>query len=646
MERDMEFLHIRQRTILFRLVEVGQEALTSQALANEIGVSTRTIKKDIAELGNILIEQGASIESKMGKGYQLNVEDEFLFNQLLMVQKLQEFNPTQKIPRYRYERINYIIKKLLAIDYYIRLENLADELYVSRSTIVTDLKEVREILSDYNLEILSKPNYGIILDGEEQNKRLCISEYYFHNDVSTGFFAADNAMFISNSNQLEISIINNILIQVIREFNLNISDFSLQNMVVHLVIAIRRWRFYNYVKMTPEKIEHYRKYREFAVAIRLKEELEKWLNIILPLDEAIYLMLHLHSKHVNELNELRKDEITLVEKVLFEVYSMLHSKFNFITLDKNQYEMYIRQHITVMVERLRTGMVIRNPQTYKILGKYTLATCLTLDISRIIEENFQVKMNINEFSYLVLYTNLLISNSNRVKTKILLVCYQGRPEMITLLNELNENMSSLYQNVEICDYYMLETKQLRDYSLLITTVPLSISLDIPTVYITDASPYWIQIQKAITDVVITPAPVHQILKPNYFLNHLKATDRDEVLRKISHLFGKRSSQVYRALWVGEQEMCLETSNNIVLLHTNELVVHEDFILIATLKKPIIWKRQWTQTVIWVNSSDSDILKLMGYYRLISEMIKVDNLSQRLLNLNNFEELLLFIDGLD
>ena len=642
----MDFLHKRQLTILFRLVEVGPETLTSQALANEIGVSARTIKKDIAELGNILIEQGASIEPKMGKGYQLTVYDEFLFNQLLMMQKLQEFNPVHKIPRYRYERINYIIKKLLAIDYHIRLENLADELYVSRSTITADLQEVREILSDFNLKILSKPNYGIILDGEELNKRLCISEYYFHSDVSTGFFAADNAMFISNSNQLEISIINNILIQVIRDFNLNISDFSVQNLVIHIVIAIRRWRFYNYVKMTPDRIEHYRKYREFPAANRLKEELEKWLNIILPIDEAFYLMLHLHSKHVNELNELGKDEISLVEKTLFEIYSMLRNQFNFITLDKNQYEMYIRQHIIVMVERLRTGMVIRNPQTYKILGKYPLATYLTLFVSQIIKETFKVEMNINEFSYLVLYTNLLISNSNRIKTKILLVCYQGRPEMITLLNELNENMSSLHQNIEICDYYMLETKKMSDYSLLITTIPLSTSFDIPTVYISDASPYWLQIQKAISDVVIAPVLAEDIIKPNFFMNHLKATDRDEVLRKISHLFDKQSSHVYKALWAGEQQMCLETSNNIVLLHTNELVVDEDFILIATFKKPIIWKRQWTQTVIWVNSSDCDILKLMGYYRLVNGMIKVDNLSQKLLNLNDFSELLVFVDGLN
>lgn len=629
----MLYLSRRAKAILYKLYDAETSAVTSQELALATGVSTRTIKKDVRDLADILENYGASIEVKLAKGYSLKVNDDFLFNQFLIAQRSLDRRPGQEIPEYRYERVNYIIKKLLAIDYSIRLEYLIDELFVSRTTITGDLKEVREILQDYDLKIVSRPNYGISLEGEEINKRLCISEYYFHSNISTGFFAADHAMFVSTSNQQEISCINEILMRVIREHRLNIPDFSFQSMVIHIVIAIRRWRFYNYAKISKEEI---RQYREFEAGKALKEELESWLNIVLPIDEAYYFTLHFHSKHVNELNELNRDEIARVERVLFEIYRLLQNKYGLISLDKRQYEEYVRLHIPVMVERLKTGMVIRNPQMHKILSDYPLAVHLTYDINRIIENDFDVKMNVNEFTYLVLYTNLLIINSQRQKMRILLACCQGRPEMITILNDLNEHLANISRSIDICDYYKLDRRNLNDYDLLITTVPFQKELSIPIVQVSDAKPYWIQIRQAILEQTYAGIDFRSVLKPRYFLNHLAVSSRNEVLLRVARCFND-SQSVYKQLFECEQKLCQETNSGVVYLHTQE-VLEEDFILIAVLKKPIIWKKQWIQMVFWINCKDSNVNQLTVYYRFAQNLSKIEGIVMKLLAIHSFDEL--------
>ncbi len=637
----MEHLDGRKKAILYYLAE-NNKVITSDQLSKITGVTSRTVKKDVNDLNGIIKNHGALIEARLGKGYYLVIINEFEFNKYLLSQRGYDNNIIKDTPNYRYERINYIIKKLLAIDYFIRLEYLSDELCVSRSTLAKDFKEVREILSEYNLLIISKPNYGVLLDGDEINKRLCISEYYFHSDLTTGFFAADHAMFVSESNQQEIMDINKILTEVTQEFNLNISDLSLQNLVIHIVISIRRWRFYNYVKIAEDSVAKIENFREFPAGLKLKDELEKYSNMILPIDEAYYFALHLHSKHVNEISELDKDEITKIDGVLDKIYSVFEKKYQLKIENKCDFEQFIKLHISLMVERLSLNMSIRNPQAYKILFDYPLAVHITYDVVKIIEKEFNIKMNVNEFSYLVLYTNLIIRNLHNSNYRILIACFQGRPEMITMLNELNENLSGIVNQIELCDYNMLDSKNLDNFDLLITTVPMTKQLDIPVIEISDTIPYWQQIANSIEVYNYNESGIRKALKQKYFLKNVTASNREDILMKISSSFNDAAS-VYEKLIKAEQKISAETTNNIAYLHTID-PIDEDFILICTLKKPIIWKKQWIQLIIWVNCKDQNIRKLNSYYKFVKRLVDTEGITERILNIEKAEDLFDYVDS--
>ena len=161
----MEELNLenRMKQILLLLMEENGY-LTSDELAYKLGSSARTIREDISKHKRLLSRYGIHIKSKAHKGYYLELSQEHGTDlQALIKQTSQPQSKTAQIMRI-----------LLLADDYRKLDDIADELWISRSTIDRLFKDVKETFERYHLKIVSKPFYGIRLEGNELNKRLCL----------------------------------------------------------------------------------------------------------------------------------------------------------------------------------------------------------------------------------------------------------------------------------------------------------------------------------------------------------------------------------------------------------------------------------------------------------------------------------------
>ena len=69
--------------------------------------------------------------------------------------------PDHRLPMTPEERVSHIIRRLLLSDGYLKLEDLADEIYVSKSTLQNDLKLVKHRLAKYDIRLISRPHYGL-----------------------------------------------------------------------------------------------------------------------------------------------------------------------------------------------------------------------------------------------------------------------------------------------------------------------------------------------------------------------------------------------------------------------------------------------------------------------------------------------------
>ena len=68
-------------------------------------------------------------------------------------------------------RIVFIMQKLMNTDCPYLTDELAYDMNIGRSTVNGDLKKLRKLLEEYNIEIEGKTNTGISLVGEELNIR-------------------------------------------------------------------------------------------------------------------------------------------------------------------------------------------------------------------------------------------------------------------------------------------------------------------------------------------------------------------------------------------------------------------------------------------------------------------------------------------
>ena len=104
-------------------------------------------------------------------GYQLKIDNPTSFR------ALEETAPKGAArAAYRPDRITFLLVRFLTSAFSIKLEDLADEWFVSRATLQNDMVEVRERFQRYQLTLETRPRHGMKLFGSEVSIRACLTD--------------------------------------------------------------------------------------------------------------------------------------------------------------------------------------------------------------------------------------------------------------------------------------------------------------------------------------------------------------------------------------------------------------------------------------------------------------------------------------
>ena len=139
-------LGAKERAILLVLSET--EYCTSETLAKALGVSSKTARSMVKQLREKLLDNGADILARTRHGYMLQVTDRARYDALCN----EGNNPERFIPSSSEERVYYLLVMLLSQADYIKLDDVSEELYVSKYIISGDLHQVEKLLAEYRSE--------------------------------------------------------------------------------------------------------------------------------------------------------------------------------------------------------------------------------------------------------------------------------------------------------------------------------------------------------------------------------------------------------------------------------------------------------------------------------------------------------------
>lgn len=140
-------------------------------LASEYGVSSRTIRNDLKSLNRFLTERELG-QLRYGPGGIIEVPTDF--------SRITAHLPVQGF--YSYKMSSDERKLLAAVVLaeepdYVTLAEIADRFSVSRATILNDLDGIKALVHEAGLEVVSKPAYGLKVEGDERVRRRFLLEF-------------------------------------------------------------------------------------------------------------------------------------------------------------------------------------------------------------------------------------------------------------------------------------------------------------------------------------------------------------------------------------------------------------------------------------------------------------------------------------
>lgn len=175
-------LDARMKKIIIELSD--SEYVTASELAKILDLNEKTVRTTIGKMRDSLDEYGIEIESKTRKGYHLLIYDKEKYQAFI---NNDEWLSKNDIPNNSKEREEWLLDYLLKQHKFVRIDDLSEMLYVSRSTITNDIRNVEDSLKSYHITLIRRPNYGLHIQGSEFDIRNCMISQFKDNKWAQRF---------------------------------------------------------------------------------------------------------------------------------------------------------------------------------------------------------------------------------------------------------------------------------------------------------------------------------------------------------------------------------------------------------------------------------------------------------------------------
>lgn len=176
-------LSLRQKKILYMIQNRGSY-ITSRELADALKVSSRTIRNDIREMNRALAPYNAEILCTQSKGILFRAEDP---------ERIRRLSRNDAAFFTRAERVRYLAWHLCLSDAPQNLFDLEETLFVSRTALMADLRELRRAYSDAAPHIALRLTHNTISFEQDELKIRSVLLKLFHEEWD--YNAKGNAYF-------------------------------------------------------------------------------------------------------------------------------------------------------------------------------------------------------------------------------------------------------------------------------------------------------------------------------------------------------------------------------------------------------------------------------------------------------------------
>lgn len=634
---------------ILKLLNKNNKAITGKNIADSIGVSSRTVRSDIKELSLFLSGKGAHIVAETGNGYTLIIDDNEKYSEIVDKYTLnftKVYSGINIVPSEYSDRISFIIARILLNslhDKVVKQEELADELFISLSTLKKYLGDIKNSIARFKLRLTTDRKNGVKIEGDEVQIRYCISEYVFNRDDLLNL--ANNQFFNDIFPREEIEEVKQILLKIILKHNIHLTDIAFKNLLVHIIITLRRSGKENTIEYAKNERCNLEESVYYQPAVEILENVEQQLGVDIK-NEVYYLTQHfIASQKFIESSESRDNCKKLINNILLKI----NKNIGIDLLGDDELISGITIHLIAAISRLRFNMNIRNDILQSIKNNYPLAFDMAIIASEIMEKEEKVKINENEIGFLAIHFGAALErnklNDDMGKTAII-VCGAGLSTALLLKSKLQRRFGSILQIKKVMSCYELSEQIINDTDFIFTTVHID---NIKSKKIIRVEPImteydFIKVEKKINNICMENDDVNidSFFKKNLFISSLKAGSSYEAIENIADRmikYGFIDKNVKKSIFDREKMASTEFSNFIAIPHPLENNMKEPAIAVAVLENPIIWNRERIQIIFLLSIPQNLYGVWENIFKKIYDNFIEGNGCEKLLKSPSFETLI-------
>ena len=355
------------------------------------------------------------------------------------------------------ERIVLEVLILLVRNDFININYLEDLFDVSRNTIVNDIKEIRKMLSVYNLALEYDNFAGYQVEGLSIRKRSVILNLISNYEYLIKMKSFD--MYTDEVVEQTLDILK------ILEKELNIKYVNTTLNYLSILISIIKVNNLDPITLGEEDRIVVNDSDEFQA---VKKIVGDYLNE----KEYSYLTLHLLGLRIQFAEEYELEE----DDYVTEIVQFLITEFSKTTLiyfdDDSDLFTHLYTHMKQAMFRLKYGIIYQNELKEQIFQTYPQISQVTRTICQKLEKKIGYPIGDDDITFIAMHFGGYLKREERdiVQVKVLLVCLNG----VATSKLLRKELEYLLGNIDIIDAVRLDEvaayKDEVDY--IISTVPI------------------------------------------------------------------------------------------------------------------------------------------------------------------------------
>lgn len=596
-----------------------------EQLASTFEKSTRSIRTYIDEINDALKEDRHKIIlDKKTKCFRIEAPIDFTKNV--------KWSNSGIIPETPEERLVYLGSLLLFSDDYQTIASISEGMHVSNQTVTNDLRIIKELADKYSVTIQQKPHYGIRVDGTEYQKRRLLIDILNHKYE----FKFSDIYDIFSSQNVDLETIRLILKKVFDKHRLEIQDFQMDSLAMHLAIIILRIMDNHY----------------------LEEHICENINI----NTITYEIISLVSGHYNIVfreSEIEQFNLQLLSKLSVLAYSDVYAVEQFINkfIDqlveetgynfKNDEVFYqdIKTHFSFFLERIKYQQYYRNPLLLEIKKKYQFEYNITLKCLKAVMADNMVPED--EVSFIALHVCAFFERNSYLlqgdKVNIILVCGMGVGTSRLIEAKLKAAIEIPFVISKIMSWSTYNDQEILNCDFIICTIPLT-EKNVPVVFVDpllekkDIE----QVRALMLDHYQDKNFIEKLIAPENFLFSTKKyknyvgiiLDVAQELRK-----GKYVDEMFEQ-YVLERELLSSTivGNRVAIPHSLNGGICQPFIHVLILEQSVNWNStKKVQIVFTLGLTNTEISQSRIFHDKLYSLVSNQDKLNKLLKVRNYED---------